>query len=478
MASTSYFIPIEDLPNDYDWKDKLGSPIEFTLDSGSHGILLTSPQVAQIKDDCNLEQIERFDSNFQNIVCLRMRDKGAPEPASVVFDGLPRRTGKRGRVTSSKWDGQAREKFKKLTEKILAPALPDQNIHMSVPHGKSFDNLAGYTKADSFNVYFWSGAAKTKIDQSPPRFWDIKVECTDAPFLASGDGIHAIMAGDYCVAEMFEDSIFIHHDLPHHGYDSELMIYRKILEEAAAIFQNPDLIIAAREDRLRRNVNHYVTLCQKGTAEKVEQLERDLRTVNQEVDSSKEHYTSILRKRDNIMVEIPRAREMSAEQREHFAKDYERLCEFADVNDIQVFGDRVEIKTDHLYCTNPDTEIKHWMGRFKITIDARGRGGGVRWNNLDFTVVGYENNCQAPHVFNEGKACLGSLDSVIPEYLAKWDFATLTTLAIGFIQSVNPSDPAGKYIVRWPIADDYRQKAIERGYDPDQYKQYRKRPNQ
>ena len=58
----------------------------------------------------------------------------------------------------------------------------------------------------------------------------------------------------------------------------------------------------------------------------------------------------------------------------------------------------------------------------------------------------------APHVFHNGRPCLGNMTEVIPELVANYEFAALAMVAIQFIESVNVNDSAGMHINKWPVA--------------------------
>jgi hypothetical protein len=67
-------------------------------------------------------------------------------------------------------------------------------------------------------------------------------------------------------------------------------------------------------------------------------------------------------------------------------------------------------------------------------------------------VDGFEEDMNAPHVYSDGHACLGNVEDLFPELIAKRDFASALQLAIVFIESVNVNDSAGKKIDHWPVA--------------------------
>ena len=58
----------------------------------------------------------------------------------------------------------------------------------------------------------------------------------------------------------------------------------------------------------------------------------------------------------------------------------------------------------------------------------------------------------APHVDENGNACMGNTKDLFPTLIAKREFASVAELAIAFVESVNLDDNWGKFLDRWPIA--------------------------
>ena len=131
------------------------------------------------------------------------------------------------------------------------------------------------------------------------------------------------------------------------------------------------------------------------------------------------------------------------------------------VTNIEVDDKKIKVFTDTLYCTDPRTDILHEIGEFRIEISFNGKEDCVRWFNLTRDINGNMPDMQAPHVFKNGKACLGNAAEIFPELIANFEFAAVALVAIQFIESVNTDDSAGKHIDSWPIAKKYRRDIME-----------------
>ncbi len=483
----NHFISRNDIPTGYDIASALGNPALFSINSDTEGYLLSEDQLQKLLSDNNYQVANQSGSSFRDIVVNTITPVGevvVAEAAEVIptinideiFEGLPEKltgTGRR-RVSTIMFNGNERDVFKKLTEKILLPVL-DKGIVIKVPHGSPLTDMAiEEANQDKFTIYIWSQIEATpKLSFTPEKVWGIPVDCRDAPFTPTNEGMGLIYdeATDYVLGEVFSDCLFIHHDVVHEGSLNEFKLYRKILENTVEILSNPDARKAAIDLLVTRNMRNFTTLCLKGREEKIRNIKAQLDESTNHVNNYTEKLTQAIRTRDGHLADLPRAKEAVDMQKADFEKNFEQLCNFADVKDVQVFPDRLEIFTDTLYCVDPRSKLNHEIGKFKIRINARGRDGSIRWYNLDRSIKGYESRMQAPHVFPNGTPCLGSLEGVIPQYLAVYDFATLTQLAIAFIQSVNINDSAGAHIKRWPIAKEDWDKAREQGIEPESSEQ-------
>lgn len=106
------------------------------------------------------------------------------------------------------------------------------------------------------------------------------------------------------------------------------------------------------------------------------------------------------------------------------------------------------VETTALYCTDPRTEILHEIGKFRIKINFNDYK--IKWINLSCYINGFRNDMQAPHVFSEGNACMGSAGNNFLSMMQKGDLLGIVMYAIQFIESVYIEDCAGKYIDKWP----------------------------
>lgn len=97
-----------------------------------------------------------------------------------------------------------------------------------------------------------------------------------------------------------------------------------------------------------------------------------------------------------------------------------------------------------------DKEYKFYLGKFDIEINLNNMN--VKFFNLNNKRRSYWNkNCNAPHVDEDGIACLGDLSELMGYAISNNDLYLLIDLCIQYLQSVNLSDLAGKYVISWDL---------------------------
>ena len=97
-----------------------------------------------------------------------------------------------------------------------------------------------------------------------------------------------------------------------------------------------------------------------------------------------------------------------------------------------------------------DKEYKFYLGKFDIEINLNNMD--VKFFNLNNKRKSYwGKNCNAPHVDEDGKACLGDLSELMGYAISNNDLYLLIDLCIQYLQSVNLLDSAGRYVISWDL---------------------------
>lgn len=210
------------------------------------------------------------------------------------------------------------------------------------------------------------------------------------------------------------------------------------------------LIRAGEEAERIRSRAAYVTECAK----------RFEKTVTGTKKAITDGYAAIAKLQDDLVKKIREVKgcERKLEQletckpaeAEKYGQEFDKLLQVPKVKRVEAKEGKVIVYTDVLFCADPRTGKRHEIGAFRIELSVD--SGMPRWFNLTRKVRGYRANQMAPHIWEDGTACLGNTAEVFPELMGSYEFAAAAMVAIQFVESVNTDDAAGKNVSNWPEA--------------------------
>lgn len=137
----------------------------------------------------------------------------------------------------------------------------------------------------------------------------------------------------------------------------------------------------------------------------------------------------------------------------------ERIMSHPLVENIEYNDGKLIVHTGLCVAEDDRTGIMHKIGHFKIQIKLDGRAGDIRWHNKDGQTNGYEGGMQAPHVFSDGHACLGTGQEILNSSLDSGELDLVVDMAIQFVCNANTSDSAGSRVDEWPVYEEEEEKA-------------------
>lgn len=347
--------------------------------------------------------------------------------------------------------------FQEITKEILWPAL-QMPVILSVPHGGEISLSTG---KNNFFIFIWasthrpqgsleSGLLGERIMDAPKTIWGIPVDCRTWVFAPSGKG-KVIYDGEYAAAELVGNNLFIHHDICHCGTENELKIYRQILEEVVKILpehkeQAKRIAEEEQAQKLVRTRQKYVDICSSRLTDTVYNLRAGVESSQKTITDLQKKLTQEIRTLQENETRLMALEADNSSALERFGQEFDKLISLPKVREIEISNNKLEVYTDMLYCVDPRSSKNHKIGEFRIVISTDGSEGGIRWFNL--TQIIYERS--APHIYRNGKACLGNIQEIIPELIAGHEYASAVMLAIQFVESVNTEDSFGKDISFWP----------------------------
>ena len=174
---------------------------------------------------------------------------------------------------------------------------------------------------------------------------------------------------------------------------------------------------------------------------------------NDNISVVSKNLTNMLRKKSELTESLQSIAKRNEKLKPEMLKDLLNLKEMSDIEDIKFKGLSVEVYTNNLFFKDDRTGKTHLGGRYQIIINFQ--TNDVRIWNLTHPRQGYNGqNMQHPHVFDDGKMCMGDLSKYLPEPMSRMQILPTTMLLINFLKSVNTSDPAGFFAFRWPVKED------------------------
>lgn len=356
------------------------------------------------------------------------------------------------------------EAFRKDIVERLLPVIK-RPIIVDCPHGIASEKpaIADDASPRPFHIKLWSSpVSKAHRSALPPTtIWGTPNAMMDSVFspVRTGDTIET--DEHFIIAEIFDnDYLYVYYDATHTPQENQLAIWGRLLDEVAIYFL-PEEEKAARlaeiaEAKRLALRKMFIEACSGIVVKQVADAKRAERTALQNIDSYREALITSVRARDEAILKIETLQRAQNSYTEKLADEFENIRKFAHVKDISVTKSTsnpnatlLHVFTDMLTCVDPRTNKAHEIGEFKITLSIG--GNTISWNNLTRKVHGYRENMNAPHVYPEGNACMGNLETSLPNLIAAYEFGSAAIVAIRFIESVNIQDTAGKHINRWPM---------------------------
>ncbi len=384
------------------------------------------------------------------------RDREAADGGTTEVDSESLTS--RGVLKGGSWNGRNRSAFFEVAEEVLLPYLGG-NICISVPHHHHHSP----EENDDFHIFIWS-SPDTDIDhdvRTPERLFGIEVDCRDPSYGPSSDSEVIIDDDGNPVAEVINgNNLYIFHDVCEHGTDREVQIFRKILEKVIDLIGGTPEEIAARKAeyeirRRERMREQFVTFCLSRNERRAKEYKEKISEINSEIIDLQKELTVKMRARHEHMQMIEAFGEASDQSREEYLAEFEKLGGMIHVKKVKVKNDDLIISTDTLYAM---VEIEEKMRRYELgeyDIIINTAYGSVKFINTTRKIHGhwgeFDNH---PHVDKHGNACLGNISSILPQLIATAKYTVVYTICLQYLTNgVNPSDPAGAHIVKYPQVD-------------------------
>ncbi len=404
-------------------------------------------------DQSGLVIIKRYGSNTPHVEWVHFAQK--PTLPSSVAKQLRSKSGLlEQQFEVGQWSSDNSGSWRRVSyvvTRILTPVL-GKKIILDVPHGHAHE----YAERGAFQIYVWSTPdAGNQRNHRPPRsIWGYGVDCHDDGYQPSETALVGIPIrdGDWVVAELLPNALYIHHDLVHNGTDAELKIMARLLTEVATILVDPAgfeaRIAQAREEATKRQQQIFRRLIERSIPGRSERQKDLIAVARMKIERTRSALFAAERELFGL--------ENSAIDPEEVGKRFEE-----EISRLQHGGlepiERVYFKnaggsiprlygrTKEITSVDRETRRTHLLGRYEISLDFE--TGEIRFQNLDRQPRG----CHGPHLNDKGYPCLGNIKDEMAGYLAHYEAEAAFTLAIAFLQSPDPNDVWGNHIRLFPI---------------------------
>ena len=371
------------------------------------------------------------------------------EDEFVEVEEPPVPTVKVGTWTGGRTDEQRRQKMAVLAG-VLLPYSGGRDVVVSFTDSKPSGTVA--PMAGAINIVLGVGE---RIGTTNPSVilghtlgeysW---LKLAEAQYLCDAAGVAFVRkVGD----ELYE----VPHLLGYTCSDKEQEVFKTILEEMKIEFFTPpeertEIRKQQAEARRIASRGQYVKECARRFEKTVAGTRDAITRGHADVESLQQQLVRRIRETSGAERKLEQMLGTRGDEEAKYASEFDKLVSTHKVRDVVAEGGVIKVFTDTLYCTDPRSGKRHEIGVFQIELQTD--RGDVRWFNLTRQVDGYKARMQAPHVWYEGHACLGTAAEILPQLIGGYEFAAAAMVAIQFVESVNTDDGAGKHINRWPEA--------------------------
>lgn len=138
--------------------------------------------------------------------------------------------------------------------------------------------------------------------------------------------------------------------------------------------------------------------------------------------------------------------------RETLEKEITLIQNHKKVERIEFTADGMNIFTSDLIMYEPHANTHYFLGSMKVEFKL-GNRQEVRFFNQTGTVDAFFSGAHHPHVDGSGYPCLGNIESQMHQYLVERQYYAAFITALGYLQTANVEDVAGRSITRWNKCD-------------------------
>jgi hypothetical protein len=327
----------------------------------------------------------------------------------------------------------------RLVELIIAPIFDGAKIN--VTHSDNGSQTEGV-----FHIFYDYFVSSNETVKPPTKFWGFPVPSKQHAYVPSGRGYLVLTEDGFPVGELIDDRLYVFLSMIEDVTDAEIMLFARFLMEARLLIEAVKAQAKANaldEKNFLRYAQRHCSQVSEGELNG-EVVWRQLRT--SEAQLTREIAAIRRLQGDYFNFNAFAERELAAE--------FEALAQMPKVAAVAIADDYVIVATNTIYCVDPSTRKRHEMGRFTIKIPFNPEHD-IHWTNRTRSVIGHEGaSFFHPHIKADGSACLTKATRrTIAHLITRKNFLALVEVLIVYLEAVDLDDDWGKYISRWPLAN-------------------------
>jgi len=458
-----FVVPYDDLSLGYSEMKACGIKDAYGWFENRSALGFTHAEMEKLLERSGLSMVQRYGSTLADVEWVSLRK--APHYPDDINGMLQGEAMLRYPFETKNFDGHGRYEFSYLVSRMLGPVVK-RKILFEVPHGRR----RSYHDRGAFQVYVWSTPhEESQTCNAPWAIWGYEVDMRDGfvPLPGREDAGVLIKDGDYAIAELFENALYIHYDIVHYGTPNEFRIMVHLLQEVAKHLSDPEgfanELLRERAVFLEEQQAAFENLVQKAIPARTKRHQAQVEEARKEVGRLRERYFEVHRILFGLEHTMLDPEVVARRFREELVKLQQGKVACVE-KVVLVGGNGREFPKLHVYTTElkaryPDCDTEYLMGRYRIELRL-GRdaddGRLIKMWNLDRQ----PENCNHPHVDSNGIPCLGNLDMQLPEYVAHFEIEAAITLAIAFLQSLNHDDHGYVGTDEFPIIKNSEKEAV------------------
>lgn len=362
-------------------------------------------------------------------------------------------------------------KIVSVLQDIYVPESFIKNIDIAEKVDAKFSKPVNQTET---TMYVYAGGwrlvsqdrNKKSINNVPKMFGvDININISSESFLYAPSSTAAYLIktpeGDV-IAELIEGKLInILFNIFELESESCKVILKNIIVDLFTNYYNFSLeeMKKKSEEQEVLNVINFLTSL---ASREADEAEREVQRLNSRIRDYENILLSCLNERKIAMAKVEGLRVQSLKGAEGLNDELQKLIKINSIKGVSIDGREQEIviHTEDIYINNAGK--RYYIGEFDIRIQPMNcRVRFMNKNNCRRSYWGPK--CHHPHVDQQGCPCWGNVGTAVRNYIQQNEFQALASLLIGYLESVNTSDAAGKNITSWDVVNKAGE-VIQKGY--------------